>query len=114
MVSPHLQEVLNNKFSFFLLVNSLGLDSDVVDLLGVHTRGYVQPFPRKERIELAAFLEATLQERGHIFVKPLHGAEANGVRSLKLNEEGYRLDGSPVELQQITEWIREFPRPLLF
>ncbi|MGO1549961.1 MAG: sugar-transfer associated ATP-grasp domain-containing protein [Nesterenkonia sp.] len=114
MVSPHLQEVLNNKFSFFLLVNSLGLDSDVVDLLGVHSRGYVQPFPKKGRIELETFLEQTLEERGHIFVKPLHGAEANGVRSLKVNDEGYRMDGSAVQLSEIADWVREFPRPLLF
>lgn len=114
MVSPHLQEVLNNKFSFFLLVRNLGLDSDVVDLLGLHTRGYVHPFPRSGRIELETFLEQTLQERGHIFVKPLHGAEANGVRSLKFAENGYRMDGRDVELAEIAEWVRSFPRPLLF
>lgn len=114
MVSPHLQEVLNNKFSFFLLVNNLGLDTDVVDLLGLHSRGYVHPFPRSGRIELETFLQQTLAERKHIFVKPLHGAEANGVRSLKIGENGYRMDGRDVELAEITEWVRGFPRPLLF
>ncbi|GFZ96691.1 sugar-transfer associated ATP-grasp domain-containing protein [Nesterenkonia alkaliphila] len=114
MVNPHLQEVLDNKFSFFLLVRSLGLDSDVVDLLGLHTRGYVHPFPQNRRVPLQQFLAETLQERGHIFVKPLHGAEANGVRSLKLTEAGYRLDGAPSSLEEITAWVRDFPRPVLF
>lgn len=114
MVNPHLQEVLNNKFSFFLLVNNLGLDSDVVDLLGLHTRGYVHPFPQNRRIELAEFLESTLRERGHIFAKPLHGAEANGVRSLKITDNGYRMDGRDTDLDSMVNWVRNFPRPLLF
>ena len=114
MVSPHLQEVLNNKFSFFLLVRSLGLDSDVVDLLGLHTRGFVHPFPQNRRIPLEDFLTEALQERQHIFVKPLHGAEANGVRSMKVTEEGYRLDGQPSSIEEMAAWVREFPRPLLF
>lgn len=114
MVSPHLQEVLNNKFSFFLLVNNLGLDSDVVDLLGLHTRGYVHPFPQSQRIELTEFLESALEERGHIFVKPLHGAEANGVRSMKRTSDGYRMDGQDTDLSTMADWVRNFPRPLLF
>ncbi|WP_022873136.1 sugar-transfer associated ATP-grasp domain-containing protein [Nesterenkonia alba] len=114
MVNPHLQEVLNNKFSFFLLINNLGLESDVVDLLGLHTRGYVHPFPQNRRIPLEDFLTEALTERGHIFVKPLHGAEANGVRSLKLTETGYRMDGGPSSVEEIATWVREFPRPVLF
>ncbi|NLS10058.1 hypothetical protein HGQ17_08610 [Nesterenkonia sp. MY13] len=115
MVSPHLQEVLDNKFSFFLLVNSLGLESDVVDLLGVHTRGFVHPFPEAGRLEISEFLSQSLDERGHIFVKPLHGAEANGVRSLKKTPEGgYRMDGQPTSIEEMADWVREFPKPLLF
>ncbi|WP_120004690.1 sugar-transfer associated ATP-grasp domain-containing protein [Nesterenkonia muleiensis] len=114
MVSPHLQEVLNNKFSFFLLVKSLGLDSDVVDLLGLHTRGHVHPFPQSRRIPLEDFLAEALEERGHIFVKPLHGAEANGVRSMKVTEDGYRMDGRPSGIEEMADWVRDFPRPVLF
>lgn len=114
MVSPHLQEVLNNKFSFFLLVRSLGLDSDVVDLLGLHSRGYVHPFPQSSRIPVDEFLTDTLAAHGHIFAKPLHGAEANGVRSLKLSDAGYRMDGKASNIEEITAWVRNFPRPLLF
>ncbi len=115
MVNPHLQEVLDNKFSFFLLVRSLGLDSDVVDLLGLHTRGHVHPFPESGRVPTEEFLAQALAERGHIFVKPLHGAEANGVRSLKVDDDGgYRMDGRASTIEEMAAWVRDFPRPMLF
>ncbi|TLQ01454.1 hypothetical protein FEF26_00275 [Nesterenkonia salmonea] len=114
MVNPHLQEVLNNKFSFFLLVKNLGLDSDVVDLLGLHTRGHVHPFPQSRRIPVDQFLAEILSERQHIFVKPLHGAEANGVRSLKVSDGEYRMDGQPSSIEEMAKWVRDFPRPVLF
>lgn len=115
MVSPFLQEVLNNKFSFFLLVGALGLKSEVVPLLGLYSRGQVSRFPNAERLPLKPFLEEILAERRHIFMKPLRGAEANGVRSLKLtNDGGYRLDGSPATLDEAVTWAEKFGKPLLF
>ena len=114
MVSPFLQEVLDNKFSFFLLVNNLGLKSDVVPLLGLHSRGRVHRFPSAERIPLEEFLRTTLEAEPRVFVKPLRGAEAKGVRSLRRAESGYRMDGNPASLEEIRNWVEGFNKPLLF
>lgn len=115
MVSPFLQEVLNNKFSFFLLVNSLGLESEVVPLLGLYSRGQVHRFPTAERMPLPEYLEWVLEREPRVFIKPLRGAEANGVRSLKKTEDGgYRLDGREATLDDVLAWVEQFGKPLLF
>lgn len=90
-------------------MKNLGLDSDVVDLLGLHTRGHVHPFPQSRRIPVDQFLAEILSERQHIFVKPLHGAEANGVRSLKVSDGEYRMDGQPSSIEEMAKWVRDFP-----
>ncbi|WP_168198696.1 sugar-transfer associated ATP-grasp domain-containing protein [Nesterenkonia sp. NBAIMH1] len=114
MVNPHLQEAMNNKFNFFLLMNSLSLEAQVVPFLGICSRGRVHGFPDVTHQPTAQFLEKTLSERPHIFAKPLHGAEANGVRSIRRDQNGYRIDGSATTLDEITAWVESFHKPLLF
>src|SRR5699024_188036 len=52
MVHETLQEILDNKFAFFLLMNQLGLNTEVVPLLGLYVRGGVHAFPDDDRLPL--------------------------------------------------------------
>ena len=114
MVHPHLQEVLDNKFTFFLLMNQLGLSSDVVPLLGLYVRGGVHVFPSDERVPLKEFLSARLEQDRKVFVKPIRGAEGRWVRAIRKTTDGYVMNGEKVTLADIRAWIERRARPMLF
>ncbi len=114
MVHPHLQEILDNKFSFFLLMNQLGLKSDVVPLLGLYSRGAVHVFPNDDRVPLKEFLDSRLEVGQRIFVKPARGAEGRWVRAIRRTEDGYVMNGQPTAISEIREWIERRKRPMLF
>ena len=114
MVHPHLQEILDNKFSFFLLMNQLGLSSDVVPLLGLYVRGGVHVFPSDERIPLKEFLESRLEQDRKVFVKPIHGAEGRWVRAIRKTADGYVMNGEPVTMAEIRGWVERRARPMIF
>lgn len=113
MVHPHLQEILDNKFSFFLLMNQLGLDADVVPLLGLYTRGEVHVFPNDDQVPLEEFLLTRLDVGQRIFVKPLRGAEGRFVVAVRRTEQGWRMNGEDCTLQEVTSWIAARPKPML-
>ncbi|WP_261623331.1 sugar-transfer associated ATP-grasp domain-containing protein [Nesterenkonia marinintestina] len=113
MVHPHLQDVLHNKFTFFLLMNQLGLDSDTVPLLGIHSRGDVHVFPEDERIPLADFLTERLEIGQKVFVKPFRGAEGKHVRAIRrTGEDGFVMDGVPSTFDEVRRWLGGRPRPM--
>ena len=114
MVHETLQEILDNKFAFFLLMNQLGLNTDVVPLLGLYVRGAVQVFPDDDALPLQPFLESRLQVDQKVFVKPLRGAEGRRVRSITRTATGFRMDGHDVSVAEIRGWIEEQKRPMLF
>lgn len=114
MVHPTLQEILDNKFAFFLLVNQLGLNSDVVPLLGLYVRGGVHIFPNDDRVSLQQFLQTRLEVDQRVFVKPLRGAEGRLVRAITRTQTGYRMNGQDVTVAEIRAWIEEHKRPMLF
>ncbi len=114
MVHPHLQEILDNKFSFFLLMNQLGLKSDVVTLLGLYSRGAVHVFPNDDRVPLKEFLDTRMEVGQRIFVKPARGAEGRWVRAIRRTEDGYVMNGEPTPISEIREWIERRKRPMLF
>ncbi|GAB3194118.1 sugar-transfer associated ATP-grasp domain-containing protein [Nesterenkonia suensis] len=114
MVHEHLQEILDNKFSFFLLMNQLGLDSDVVPLLGLYTRGEVHVFPNDDQVPLREFLETRLEVGQRVFVKPLRGAEGRFVVAIRRTEDGWRMNGQDCDLQEVAAWIEARPKPMLF
>ncbi|MGO1523054.1 MAG: sugar-transfer associated ATP-grasp domain-containing protein [Nesterenkonia sp.] len=114
MVHETLQEILDNKFAFFLLMNQLGLNADVVPLLGLYVRGSVQVFPDDDALPLQHFLESRLQVDQKVFVKPLRGAEGRRVRAITRTSTGFRMDGHDVTVAQIRSWIEEQKRPMLF
>lgn len=113
MVHPSLQEILDNKFSFFLLINQLGLSSDVVPMLGLYVRGSVHVFPNDDQVSLQHFLQTRLNVNEKVFVKPLHGAEGRWVRSIKRTPTGYRMNGHDASVADIREWIERRRRPML-
>ncbi|MDR8018911.1 sugar-transfer associated ATP-grasp domain-containing protein [Nesterenkonia aerolata] len=113
MVHPHLQDVLHNKFTFFLLMSQLGLDSDTVPLLGVHYRGDVHVFPGDEQIPLADFLREHLDVGQKVFVKPFRGAEGKNVRAVRrTGEDSFVMDGEPASFEQVHDWLAGRPRPM--
>src|SRR5690625_3164871 len=114
MVHPHLQEILDNKFSFFLLMNQLGLSSDVVPLLELYIRGGLHVFPSDERVPLKEFLEHRLEQDRKVFVKPIHGAEGRWVRAIRKTADGYVMNGEPVTMEEIRGWIERRARPMIF
>lgn len=114
MVHETLQEILDNKFAFFLLMNQLGLNTDVVPLLGLYVRGSVQVFPDDDALPLQHFLESRLQVDQKVFVKPLRGAEGRRVRAITRTSTGFRMDGHDVSVAEIREWIEAQKRPMLF
>ncbi|MDR8018910.1 sugar-transfer associated ATP-grasp domain-containing protein [Nesterenkonia aerolata] len=114
MVHPDLQEILDNKFSFFLLMNQLGLDSDTVSLLGLYSRGAVHVFPHDDRVPLQEFLDARVEVGSRIFIKPVQGAEGRWVRAIRRTPEGYVMNGEPTEVSEIRAWIERLKRPMLF
>ncbi|WP_261623330.1 sugar-transfer associated ATP-grasp domain-containing protein [Nesterenkonia marinintestina] len=114
MVHPDLQEVLDNKFSFFLLMNQLGLDSDTVPLLGLYSRGAVHVFPQDDRVPLQEFLDSRIEVGSRIFIKPAQGAEGRWVRAIRRTEDGYVMNGEPAEVSDIRAWIERRKRPMLF
>ena len=114
MVHPALQEILDNKFAFFLLMNKLGLDSDVVPLLGLYVRGAVHVFPDDDALPLQQFLETRLAADQKVFVKPLRGAEGRRVRAITRTPRGFRMDGQDATVAEIRAWIEEQKRPMLF
>ncbi|WBL19789.1 sugar-transfer associated ATP-grasp domain-containing protein [Citricoccus sp. NR2] len=114
MVHTALQEILDNKFAFFLLVNQLGLKSDVVPLLGLYVRGAVHIFPNDDRLALQKFLQTRLEVNQRVFVKPLRGAEGRLVRAITRTETGYRMNGEDVTVAEIRAWIEEQKKPMLF
>lgn len=114
MVHPHLQEILDNKFSFFLLMNQLGLDADVVPLLGLYTRGEVHVFPNDDQVPLPEFLETRLDVGQRVFVKPLRGAEGRFVVAIRRTETGWRMNGADCTLDEVSSWIAARPKPMLF
>lgn len=114
MVHTALQEILDNKFAFFLLVNQLGLKSDVVPLLGLYVRGAVHIFPNDDRVSLQKFLQTRLEVNQRVFVKPLRGAEGRLVRAITRTATGYRMNGEDVTVAEIRAWIEEQKKPMLF
>ncbi|SMX81530.1 sugar-transfer associated ATP-grasp domain-containing protein [Brevibacterium aurantiacum] len=114
MVHSSLQEILDNKFAFFLLINQLGLNSDVVPMLGLYVRGSVHVFPNDDRVSLQNFLRTRLNIDEKVFVKPLRGAEGRRVRSIRRTPNGYRMNGQDVNVAEIRKWIEEEKRPMLF
>lgn len=114
MVHPSLQEILDNKFAFFLLMNQLGLNSDVVPLLGLYVRGSVHVFPNDDQVSLQHFLQTRLNVDEKVFVKPLRGAEGRWVRSIKRTPTGYRMNGEDVTVAEIRGWIERRRRPMIF
>lgn len=114
MVHPSLQEVLDNKFTFFLLINQLGLNSDVVPMLGLYVRGGVHVFPNDDQVSLQHFLQTRLTVNEKVFVKPLHGAEGRWVRSIGRTSTGYRMNGEDVTVAEIRGWIERRRRPMIF
>lgn len=114
MVHPHLQEILDNKFSFFLLMSQLGLDSDVVPLLGLYTRGEVHVFPNDDQVPLEEFLLTRLVVGRRIFVKPLRGAEGRFVVAIRRTETGWRMNGKDCTLREVADWIAARPKPMIF
>lgn len=114
MVHTALQEILDNKFAFFLLVNQLGLKSDVVPLLGLYVRGAVHIFPNDDRVSLQKFLQTRLEVNQRVFVKPLRGAEGRLVRAITRTKNGYRMNGEDVTVAEIRAWIEEQKKPMLF
>ena len=114
MVHPTLQEILDNKFAFFLLMNQLGLNADVVPLLGLYTRGGVHVFPNDDQVPLQNFLQSRLEVDQKVFVKPLRGAEGRWVRAITRTENGYRMNGQDVTIAEIRGWIERRKRPMIF
>lgn len=114
MVHPTLQEILDNKFAFFLLINQLGLSSDVVPLLGLYVRGSVHIFPNDDQVSLQHFLQTRLNVDEKVFVKPLRGAEGRLVRAIRRTDDGYRMNGADVKVSEIRSWIEGCKRPMLF
>ena len=114
MVHPHLQEILDNKFSFFLLMNQLGLKSDVVTLLGLYSRGEVHVFPNDDQVSLAEFLSTRMAVGRKVFIKPLRGAEGRFVRAIRRTEDGFVIDGQPATFQEVHDWILARPKPMIF
>lgn len=114
MVHPSLQEILDNKFAFFLLMKQLGLGSEVVPLLGLYVRGSVHVFPNDDQISLQQFLQTRLKVDEKVFVKPLHGAEGRSVRSIRRSATGFRMNGEEVSIAEIRSWIEGGRRPMLF
>ncbi|GAA1189649.1 sugar-transfer associated ATP-grasp domain-containing protein [Nesterenkonia xinjiangensis] len=114
MVHPHLQEILDNKFSFFLLMNQLGLDSDVVPLLGLYSRGEVHVFPNDDQVPLREFLETRLEVGQRVFVKPLRGAEGRFVVSVRRTADGWRMNGQDRSFEDVASWIEARPKPMIF
>lgn len=114
MVHETLQEILDNKFAFFLLMNQLGLNTDVVPLLGLYVRGSVHVFPDDDALPLQHFLETRLMVDQKVFVKPLRGAEGRRVRAITRTSTGFRMDGQDVTVAEIRGWIEEQKRPMLF
>lgn len=114
MVHSSLQEILDNKFAFFLLINQLGLNSDVVPMLGLYVRGSVHVFPNDDQVSLQRFLQTRLNVDEKVFVKPLRGAEGRRVRSIGRTSTGYRMNGQDVTVAEIRTWIEHEKRPMLF
>lgn len=114
MVHETLQEILDNKFAFFLLMNQLGLKSEVVPLLGLYVRGGVHAFPNDDRLPLKDFLATRLETDAVVFVKPLRGAEGRFVRSIAKTGEGYVMNGQPTTLMEIRRWVEGRRRPMIF
>ncbi|OSM42632.1 sugar-transfer associated ATP-grasp domain-containing protein [Nesterenkonia sp. PF2B19] len=114
MVHPTLQELLDNKFAFFLLMHHLGLKSDVVPLLGLYVRGGVNLFPHDRRVPLQTFLQSHLEVDQKVFVKPLRGAEGRRVRSITRTAKGFRMNGDTVSVSEIRQWIQDQKRPMIF
>lgn len=114
MVHSSLQEILDNKFAFFMLINQLGLNSDVVPLLGLYVRGSVHVFPNDDTVSLQKFLQTRLKVDEKVFVKPLRGAEGRSVRSIRRTSTGYRMNGEDVTVGAIRTWIERRRRPMLF
>ncbi|GAA3074120.1 MULTISPECIES: sugar-transfer associated ATP-grasp domain-containing protein [Actinomycetes] len=114
MVHEHLQEILDNKFSFFLLMNQLGLDSDVVPLLGLYSRGEVAVFPHDDQVPLREFLQTRLEVDRRVFVKPLRGAEGRFVVAIRRTEDGWRMNGRDCDFEEVASWIEARPKPMLF
>jgi hypothetical protein len=114
MVHPHLQEILDNKFSFFLLMNQLGLKSDVVTLLGLYSRGDVHVFPSDDQMPLSEFMENRLVVGQKVFIKPLRGAEGKFVRAIRRTDDGFVMDGQPATFDEVHAWILARPKPMLF
>jgi hypothetical protein len=114
MVHETLQEILDNKFAFFLLMNQLGLNADVVPLLGLYVRGAVHVFPDDDALPLQHFLNTRLLVDQKVFVKPLRGAEGRRVRTITRTSRGFRLDGRDATVADIRGWIEQQKRPMLF
>ena len=114
MVHETLQEILDNKFAFFLLMSQLGLKSEVVPMLGLYVRGAVQVFPQDDSMALQTFLETRLDIDQKVFVKPLRGAEGRRVHAITRTASGYRMSGQDVDISEIRGWIEEQKRPMIF
>ncbi|GAA1189486.1 sugar-transfer associated ATP-grasp domain-containing protein [Nesterenkonia xinjiangensis] len=114
MVHPTLQELLDNKFAFFLLMHHLGLKTDVVPLLGLYVRGGVNLFPHDRRVPLQVFLQSHIEVDQKVFVKPLRGAEGRRVRAITRTSSGFRMNGESTTAAEIRQWIQDQKRPMIF